>query len=254
MLKAKDIAVTCIFTALVCIATISFTIYVPSTRGYFNIGETMIYVAALLFGPLIGGVSGGLGSMFADLLLGYYHYAPATLVIKAIEGFVVGFISRKGITLASKGNKRSWQAFSIASGILTGSLIVIVGSVYYSGYTELYSSIISAETPTMVINIPIEFWLGLGITTALLISIFALTFEPKFGLTIISCISGGLLMVLGYFLYEQFFLGVFALAEVPINMGQMIIGLIVATPIVKIVGKAIPQVGSCDRIKKEVQL
>lgn len=242
MFTPKHIAVTCIFTALVCIATISFTVYVPSTRGYFNIGETMIYVAALLFGPLIGGVSGGLGSMFADLLLGYYHYAPATLVIKAIEGFVVGLISRKGRTLASKGSRGSWQAFSIASGILTGSLIVMVGSAYYSGYTELYSGIISAETPAIVINIPIEFWLVLGIATAFLISIFALTFEPEFGLTIISCISGGLLMVLGYFLYEQFFLGVFALAEIPINMGQMIIGLIVATPIVKIIRKAIPQI------------
>jgi len=51
-------------------------------------------------------------------------------------------------------------------------------------------------------------------------------------------------MVLGYFLYEQFLLGVFALAEVPINVGQMTIGLIVATPLVKIVKRASPQVKS----------
>jgi uncharacterized membrane protein len=48
-------------------------------------------------------------------------------------------------------------------------------------------------------------------------------------------------MVTGYFLYEQLFLGVFALAEVPVNIGQMTIGLVVAIPVVKVVRRALPQ-------------
>ncbi|MBC7130700.1 ECF transporter S component, partial [Candidatus Bathyarchaeota archaeon] len=209
-------------------------------KGYFNIGETMVYTAALLFGPLVGGVAGGFGSMLADLLLGYYQYAPATLVIKAVEGYIVGLISLKGINLVNPKNRVRWRFFSVGSGLLTGGLVILIGSAFYSGYMELYSSIISAG-PATVTFVPVEFWIALGAAVAFLISVAALKFEPEFGLTVIACLSGGLLMVLGYFLYEQFFLGVFAIAEIPVNIGQMTIGLIVATPIVKVIKRMLPQ-------------
>jgi hypothetical protein len=53
-------------------------------------------------------------------------------------------------------------------------------------------------------------------------------------------------MVLGYFLYEWFLIyplfniPAVAVAEVPINIGQMIIGTIVALPIVKVAWRAFP--------------
>jgi hypothetical protein len=77
-----------------------------------------------------------------------------------------------------------------------------------------------------------------------MIGFLALVSEPEYGFTIISCIFGGLLMVFSYFLYEQFFLGVFAIAEVPINVGQMTVGLIIATPIVRVVKRTLPQLKS----------
>jgi uncharacterized membrane protein len=58
---------------------------------------------------------------------------------------------------------------------------------------------------------------------------------------VISTVFGGLIMVTGYFLYEQLFLGVFALAEIPVNIGQMTVGLIAATPIVKVVRRSLPR-------------
>ena len=45
---------------------------------------------ALLFGRRAGATAGGLGSAMADLLGGYPHWAPFTLIIKGIEGYVVG--------------------------------------------------------------------------------------------------------------------------------------------------------------------
>ena len=57
-------------------------------------------------------------------------------------------------------------------------------------------------------------------------------------------------MVAGYFIYQQFLLfplfkiEVLAFAEIPINIGQMVIGLIVAIPIVKMVKRSIPQLKS----------
>jgi len=236
-----QIGITSVLTALVCLATISFTVYVPSTRGFFNIGETMVYIAALLFGPLVGAFAGGVGSMLADVLLGYYYYAPATLVIKALEGALVGFLGRKGRAFLESHTKREWKVFTAEMGVLVGMLIGLLGFLYYSGFVELYSSIISTENPTSIILVPTEFWFGLGVFVALLTAAIAFTSEPEFGLMIVSCVFGGLLMVAGYFLYEQLFLGVFALAEVPVNVGQMTIGVIVATPIVKVVRRTIPQ-------------
>ena len=64
------LALTAISTALVAVATIVFSFYVPQTRGFFNTGETMVFTAAILFGPVIGAFAGGVGSMLADVLLG----------------------------------------------------------------------------------------------------------------------------------------------------------------------------------------
>jgi len=240
----KQLSIIGVFTALVCIATISFTVYVPSTKGYFNIGETMVYTSALLFGPFVGAFAGGVGSMLADVFLGYYYYAPATLVIKASEGFLVGFLSQKARTFTKSGAKREWRIFTILLGILIGMLISLVGFLYYSGLVELYSGVVSIENPASTLFIPVEFWFGIGILTVILITVLALASEPEFSLTIISCIFGGLLMVSGYFLYEQLFLGVFAFAEVPVNIGQMTIGMIITAPIVRVVKQALPQLKS----------
>ena len=49
---AINLATAVVFAAFVTVATIIFAVSIPATSGYFNIGETMIYVAALLFGPV----------------------------------------------------------------------------------------------------------------------------------------------------------------------------------------------------------
>lgn len=237
----KQLSIMGVFTALVCIATISFTVYVPSTKGFFNIGETMVYTAALLFGPLVGAFAGGVGSMLADVFLGYYYYAPATLIIKALEGLIVGFLSQKGQAFVKAYAKSEWRIFTIEMGVLVGMLVSLIGFLYYSGIVELYSGMVSTENPASTVFIPVEFWFGIGALAVLLVAVLALVSEPEFGFAIISCIFGGLWMVFGYFLYEQLFLGVFALAEVPINIGQMTIGLIVATPMVRVIKRTLPQ-------------
>lgn len=233
------LALTALSTSLVCVATIIFSIYVPQTRGYFNLGETMVYAVALLFGPTVGSFAGGVGSMLSDILLGYYQYAPATLVIKALEGGLVGFLGQRGKSLYEYHTKTEWRVFTAEIGILVGMLLGLIGLLYYSGIVELSSSISLIGSST--IFIPPEFWFGIGAFVAILIAAIALVSEPAFGWMVISTVFGGLIMVTGYFLYEQLFLGVFALAEVPLNIGQMTVGLIVATPIVKVVRRTLPQ-------------
>ncbi len=82
-----------IFTALNFAITYWVQIPIPATGGYINIGDVAVMFTALLFGPIIGGIAGGLGPMLADIFSPYIIYAPATLVIKGIEGFLIGLIS-----------------------------------------------------------------------------------------------------------------------------------------------------------------
>ena len=54
----------------------------------------MLFVSALTFGPVIGGVAGGVGSAIADII-GFPLFAVPTLIIKGLEGFIAGVIANK---------------------------------------------------------------------------------------------------------------------------------------------------------------
>jgi len=233
-----NMATIAIFTALVCVATVIFSIYVPATQGFFNVGESMVFLAALLFGPVVGAFAGGVGSMLADMFLGFWHYAPATLIVKACEGAVVGWLKKSNPKLISR---LHWKLFTVALGIITALLLGWIGITYYSGEVEL-----TLGSEMFTFFIPAEFWLFLGFGTATSIIVLGLVADPEFGWTIFSVIAGGFIMVLGYFLYQQFLIyplfniEVVAILEIPVNIGQMIIGAIVALPIARLILRSVP--------------
>jgi len=176
--------------------------------------------------------------MLADLLLGYPYYAPATLVIKASEGAIVGALARKSPKLTSR---LQWKAFTTVLGVVAGFLLGWVGTAYYSGEVQL-----TLGSATFLLFVPIEFWIVLGTIIAVAIAALGLLADPKFGWTVFSVITGGFVMVLGYFLYQQFLIfplfqiEAVAIAEIPVNIGQMMIGATVALPISKIVWRVLP--------------
>jgi len=233
------VAITAVFTAMVTIATVAFSVYVPTTRGYFNIGETAVYVTALLFGPLIGAFAGGVGSMLADVLLGYSIYAPGTLLIKACEGAIVGFLSRQSVRSTSP---TQWKVFTLFVALSVGLLIGYVGVSYYAGSVE--ASIGSPPTGYITASffVPYAFWITLGMVAFAFIVYVGFRYDSQFGILVFSVLAGGLEMVLGYFLYEQLILGVAAIAEIPVNIGQMMMGLIVSIPVVRAVWARMPSI------------
>jgi len=230
-----------VFAALVCVVTISFTVSVPVTGGYFNLGESLIYVAALTFGPVVGALAGGVGAAIADMLLAPI-FAPGTLAIKGIEGALVGVLGKK---LTTKTSRSNWRIYTALLGTTVGVLLAATGAVYYSGNVDLYVGIPPPPNPTFTVFVPAVFWYLLGALAAMLIVIASFKIEPQLGWTIFSTIIGGLAMVIGYFLYEQLVLGkIGAIFEVPVNIGQMLIGLIIAVPIVRFVSRSFPQLKS----------
>ncbi len=243
--KAIRLALTAVSTSLVCVATIVFSIYVPQTKGYFNIGETIIFVVALIFGPLIGAFSGGVGASLADILTGFYYYAPATLVVKAAEAGIVGILNSRRPKSESK---NLWRVFTFSAGLMVGVLVASIGSIYYIGTVELNLGIPPPQTPNVTFLVPEAFWYALGAAIIILTTLIGFVVEPEFGWLVFSVLIGGSVMVTGYFLYQKFLLfrlfgvpDVIAETEIPINIGQMLIGLVVALPIVKIIRRSLPQ-------------
>lgn len=81
-----------VLIALTTVMTMVVHIPTPSTKGYLNLGDMVVFVAAFMFGKKGGFLVGGLGSALADILLSYTHYAPITFVVKGLEGFIAGAI------------------------------------------------------------------------------------------------------------------------------------------------------------------
>lgn len=88
-----QLSLMAIMSALVTVGTLIIRIPNPM-GGYFNLGDVMIFVAALTFNPLIGGIAGGLGSAIADII-GFPLFAIPTLVIKGLEGLLASLITNK---------------------------------------------------------------------------------------------------------------------------------------------------------------
>jgi len=88
-----QLSLMAVMSALVTVGTLIVRIPNPM-GGYFNVGDVMIFVTALTFNPLIGGVAGGLGSAIADII-GFPTFTIPTLGIKGLEGLLASLISNK---------------------------------------------------------------------------------------------------------------------------------------------------------------
>ncbi|MEM2128076.1 MAG: ECF transporter S component [Candidatus Methanomethylicaceae archaeon] len=225
MPRARTIPLVAFYTGLVTISTLIFTVYVPATRGYFNIGESAVYLVALLAGPYVGAFAGGVGSMLADISLGYLFFAPATLMIKGLEGGVLGILAKKAPNLSD----RSWRLLSTCVALLLSASVFLIGRGYYVGSSEL-SIGLPGISSTLNIALTELFWAVLAVASFVALMVISFMVRPEVGWLVLSCSISGSLMVLGYYLYEQFVLGYVAIAEVPFNIGQVLVGIIVSVP------------------------
>ena len=148
------------FSGLICVLTIIISIPIPATQGFINIGDAGVMICGLLFGPVIGGLSGGIGSSLADILLGYTIYAPGTLIIKGLEGFLVGIIANP---------KKNYQKINYRDilAVLAGGSLMAYGYFLY----EVFIFGIPAAVYELILNGIIQFGIGgvialLFVTTA----------------------------------------------------------------------------------------
>lgn len=137
--SVKNIVIAAFFAALVCVATI--IIKVPSPKGYINLGDGIILVAASFLSPLLAFFSAAIGSALADIFSGYIVYAPVTFLIKGLMAVLFCAV----FSLLHKRLKKTPS--QIIAAIIAESFMIFG---YFIFETFLYGVAIS------VVNIPLN--------------------------------------------------------------------------------------------------
>lgn len=94
-LDIRSISEIAMMAAIVFVATYIIKIPSPSGTGYVNVGDSMVFLAAVLLGGKKGAIAAAIGGSMSDALGGYLIYAPFTLVIKAGMALIAGSIAYK---------------------------------------------------------------------------------------------------------------------------------------------------------------
>lgn len=119
-MPSRIIARIALFASMVAVATMVIHIPMPAVKGFINLGDSVIFVAAILSGPLVGGLAGAIGSAIADVSLGYAHWAPWTFVIKGIEGVIVGVLAAKPVIAMGGGALWMVSGYFVAASVMYG--------------------------------------------------------------------------------------------------------------------------------------
>lgn len=115
------------FVTLAFIGTLVIRIPIPATGGYFNLGDTFVMAAALLYGPLVGGLVGAVGPAMADAV-GFPQFILATAVVKGLEGLLIGLI--RPAPASSAGRSKAIVALACGILVLVAGYYVFEALVY----------------------------------------------------------------------------------------------------------------------------
>lgn len=127
------IAAMCIALTYVATAFINVRLPIQANGGLIHLGNTALFVAAVLFGKKTGAIAGGVGMALFDLTSGWTAWAPFTFVIVGLMGFVVGLITEKH-------KKTGWIVLGMAAALV----IKIAG--YYAAEAILYGNWLAPVT------------------------------------------------------------------------------------------------------------
>lgn len=119
------VGIVAAFATLSFAGTMIIRIPIPVTGGYFNLGDMFVMAAALLYGPVVGGIVGAVGPAAADAI-GFPQFILATAVVKGIEGLMVGWIAKN----SRPSSVRPCLAVAVGIGIIVAGYYLFEAVVY----------------------------------------------------------------------------------------------------------------------------
>lgn len=134
----RMLATIAVMTAIVLVLTTIVRVPTPA-KGFAHLGDTGVFFGAFAFGPIVGAVAGGLGTALADLLAGYFQFAPATLIIHGLEGLAAGWIALRVRGLAG-----------LVLAAVVGGAIVVAGYFLYEVLIQGVGSAAGEVVPNLL--------------------------------------------------------------------------------------------------------
>lgn len=119
---ALGIALVFAFTSFV-----NVRLPVAANGGLIHLGNVPLFIIAILYGRYLGTLAGGFGMALFDVVGGWLLWAPFTLVIVGLMGYVVGVICE---------NRRGLAAYVLA--LAAACAIKVVG--YYGAEGLIYGN------------------------------------------------------------------------------------------------------------------
>lgn len=160
--KTYGLVICSLLTALVFIATkfINLRLPVSVNGGLIHMGNTMLFMSAIVFGKNKGAIAGAFGMGLFDILSGWVIWAPFTFIIRGIMGYIVGYT-------AYLNNKNGNNLIFNFIGILAASIFMIAG--YYITEVILYGNLTAPITsiPGNVIQLVVGAVIAIPLSAAL---------------------------------------------------------------------------------------
>jgi uncharacterized membrane protein len=221
-LNVEKLILTGLMTALITVTTIVIPIPIPFTNGYVHPGDSMVFMAVLLLGRKHGALAAGFGSAFADVVLGFFIWAPFTFVIKSVMAFIVGLVIERcsekprNLVISCASVAALWLLFDAA-------VIRITGASEFGAATDSAVGAIEANSMWGVLILPV-----LLILIAVVLRRKEHIFIPPAHIVGMTC--GGIFMVFGYYIAEGLIYGNFmaAVLGIPANIAQFTLGFLIA--------------------------
>lgn len=139
-ISVRTITIQAICIALVFVATRLINIRLPliGNGGLIHLGNVPLFLSAFIFGKRTGAIAGGVGMALFDLISGWVLWAPFTLVIVGMMGYVSGLVAEKNPLPQTKINYLIAVALAIlikiigyyvAEGLIYGNWLAPIGSI-----------------------------------------------------------------------------------------------------------------------------
>lgn len=160
--STRDLAETSLLIALVFISTRFINIRLPlaSTGGLVHLGNTMLFISAIVFGKRKGAIAGAFGMALFDLLSEWAIWAPFTFIVRGVMGYIIG-------SIAWSGNRKGSSIIANVIAVAVSGVWMIFG--YYVTEMILYGSHAKAllSIPGNVTQIVIGLIIGVPVAKVL---------------------------------------------------------------------------------------
>lgn len=121
--QIRRLAMGGVMAALVFVMTYLPKVPVPVTGGYVHLGDGMVFLSAMLLGP-VGVMASAVGSALSDLVGGYITYLIPTFVIKGAMALVAWKLHKPGNLL------RCALAFLVSELLMVAGYFVFEAVLY----------------------------------------------------------------------------------------------------------------------------